>query len=230
VPIDLISKLPTFSDFTLIFIWTVPDTESAPIAEVGLEIIPVLGADGVLYLDYLTWDGIPKVIFSRPARRGKMWRKAWITGLDHFGTWAEVPFRISQDEGRGLLIQGSREWTDYRVGADVTPQLIKSGGIAARVQGLRRFYALMLSERGKVRLIKGLDGDRILAEANFPWQIGKTYHLDLSVIGDRLQGEVDGRLLFDIHDIERPLLSGCVALACEEGCFSTNSIYVAPIG
>lgn len=75
-----------------------------------------------------------------------------------------------QNAGRGLIIQGARGWRDYEVGTTMRPILAAAAGISARVQGMRRYHALLLVEGGKVRLIKALDGDQTLAEAEFAWE------------------------------------------------------------
>jgi len=59
--------------------WQIPDTDSAPISEVGIEITSASRADGTIYLDYLAWRGEPTVTFRRPQRRGLMWKRAWST-------------------------------------------------------------------------------------------------------------------------------------------------------
>ena len=73
-----------------------------------------------------------------------MWRRAWVNGVDDYNPRYPEPFRLVHNRGTGLLIQGTREWADYRVSADVTPHMVTAAGIGARVQGLRRYYALIL--------------------------------------------------------------------------------------
>src|SRR5215216_522650 len=126
--------------------WRVPDTAGEPIYAAGLEIHA--GGEGTLFVDYLTWDGAPDVTLSRPPGAGELRRRAWVDAVDQFeGRWPE-PYRIVQNEGIGLISQGNRSWTDYRVSAPITIRLAKSAGIAARVGGLRRYYGLMLDEAG----------------------------------------------------------------------------------
>ena len=208
--------------------WPIRDGIGGPIAEVGLEISSSRRADGTIYLDYLTWDGTPDVVFSPAATGCTMWRRAWVNGMDQFGARAHGPMVLVHNRGTGLLIQGTREWTDYRVSADVTPHLVKSAGVAARVQGMRRYYALVLSSGGKVRLVKALDGTRALAEQDFPWEFGQTYQLGLQIVGTHLEGWIGGQLLLEAEDAERPLMSGAVALVCEEGRTATQALTVQP--
>jgi hypothetical protein len=212
------------------FEWRVGDAEGAPIAEIGVEIRSERRVDGTVYLDYLSWDGAPDVVLTRPAGGGTMWRRAWVDGVDRYRPWWPEPFRLVQNRGTGLLMQGTREWTDYRVRADVKPHMAKAAGIGARVQGMRRYYALLLCNGGKVRLVKALDGNTVLAEMNFAWEFGDTHDLALEVVGTRLRAWVDGARIFEVHDVDRPLTGGAVALLCEEGRTATQAVEVRPAG
>jgi ADP-ribosylglycohydrolase len=201
--------------------WRVPDTGGQPIAQVGVEAFePVL-------LDRLTWDGPPDATLTRPAEGGSMWRRAWVNGVDRFDPdWPE-PFRLIQNRGRGLLIQGTREWTDYEVRAAIVPETVAVAGIAARVQGMRRYYALLLCDDDTLRLVRELDGTITLAEAPFRRrQYAAPHELALRVAGPLLRATVDGRILLEARDGE--LSGGAVALVCEEGCLTCDAVRVRP--
>jgi hypothetical protein len=208
--------------------WRVPETAGAPIALVGYSLSSEESTTGFIYIDFLTWEGTPKVIFKRPEFCGKMWRRAWVNAVDHFDEWPSESYRLVQDHDRGMIIQGSREWSDYSISADITPQMMRAGGICACVQGLKRFYSLVLSDEGKIKLVKALDGDRVLAEKHFVWSVGETYLLSLKIHGNHIQGLIGDQLLFDEVDDNNPLICGSVGLVCEEGCFSTDAVYIQP--
>ncbi len=210
--------------------WHLEDTDGAPIAQVGLEITTLdKQTVGTVYLDFLTWDGEPEVIFKRPTYGGTMWRRAWVKGVDPADPYASEAFRLVQNEGTGLLMQGTREWTNYSVSATITPRLVQAAGIGARVQGMRRYYALLLGQGGKARLVKALDGETILAEVEFPWQPEIEYLLQLNVNGTHLSGQIDGHTLFEFDDYEQPLTHGAIALVCTEGRMATESVSISPI-
>jgi hypothetical protein len=210
--------------------WRVDSPVLSPVAELGVEICPQDSAGGVVYLDYLTWEGTPQITFTRPEGGGSLWRRAWVEAVDRFVPEAPEPFRLIQNEGKGLLMQGTQEWTDYRVHAPVTPALAKSAGIAARVGGLRRYYSLELSALGRVRLVKVLDEETVLAEESFTWEYGQTIQLALNVEGSRLRAWVNGVLFFDLLDRDSPLKSGGIAFVIEEGCLSSDWISITPAG
>jgi len=207
--------------------WTVPDTGGRPIAAIGLEVHAP--SAGTVYLDYLTWDGTPSLIFRRPDGGRQMWRRAWINGVHDFGhDWPEA-FRVCQNEGTGLLMQGTRDWKNYRVMAAIVPHLVEAAGLGAYVQGMRRYYALLLVRGGKARLVKALDGEHVLAEVNFDWEFGGSYSLTLEVDGARLRGWVNGQLLLEATDSNRPLTGGGIALICTEGRVATEAFNLSPL-
>ncbi|HET6487508.1 MAG TPA: ADP-ribosylglycohydrolase family protein, partial [Spirochaetia bacterium] len=208
--------------------WTVPSTGGRPIAEVGAEISGDGGAEGAVYLDYLRWTGTPSLELGRTPDGGTMWKRAWVNGADRHESYSEA-FRIIQNEGRGLVMQGTRDWTDYRVSADITVCLARSAGIAARVQGMRRFYALVLDRGGTARLIRSLEGDTVLGEIPFPWEQGSTHRFELEVQGTVLRASVDGKELPPATDDGSPLVGGAIAFVCEEGWLSSNSIRVETV-
>jgi len=212
-----------------VFNWRIPDMDGQPIAAIGLELAAERRADGAVYLDYLTWDGAPDVALGRPRRGGTMWRQAWVDGIDQHEPHGAESYRLVQNEGVGLLIQGRREWTDYRVGATLTPHLAAAVGIGARVQGMRRYYALLLGDDGVARLIKALDGDTVLAETPLAWDLDRPYELSLQVDGMRLHAAVNGHALFDVEDTDHPLTGGGVALICRGGCVSSEAVTVRPV-
>jgi hypothetical protein len=208
--------------------WQVPDLGGAPIAQVGIVISSDETTEGVLYLDQLSWDGSPNVTFHRPLATGQMWKRQWINAADFFENEFEEAFRVIQNRGRGLVITGTREWTDYSVQSTITPHLARAFGLAARVQGLERYYALLLSNQNTIQLIKRLDGEVLLAEQAFPWKFGQPYNLQITMRGKRILAFVDGALRFELEDLDRPLSGGGIALLCEEGRIGTEEVSVRP--
>ncbi len=208
--------------------WRIPETDGFPIAEIGLEVDAPLGQGGNLYLDYLTWSGSPETTFTRPPEAGKAWRASWINGVSHFTSWSEA-FRVIQDSGAGLLMQGG-DWQDYRVETTLTPHMALEAGLAARVQGLRRYYALKLAQGGKIRLVKvWYDEEKLLAEADLAWEFGQAITLALEVDGRNVRGFAQGTLLCDVRDEENPLAQGGIGLLVAEGRAATDAVTIRPL-
>jgi ADP-ribosylglycohydrolase len=206
-------------------VWRVPDTGGQPIARIGLELLSDVRAGGTVYLDYLTWDGAPETRLWRPEKAGTAWSKAWVNAVSNFQEWGGV----IQNEGRGMLIQGTREWTDYAVTATISPHMGEKSGIAARVQGLKRYYGLLLCRDGKVRLIKALDGDKTLSESPLAVEPDAKYELKLTVKGNRVTGWVNGKQVAEAVDSDRPLSGGAIALVIEEGRMQVLEVGVSPL-
>jgi len=209
--------------------WRVPDTGGAPIAEVGVELQPsAVGA--VAELDWLTWDGPPDVLLGRPADDSTMWRRAWVDAVDQFRPkWAE-PYRVIKNHGTGLLSQGTEDWTDFRAETTATIALARRAGLALRVGGLRRWYALLLENDGAARLVKSRDGERVLAETPIDYAPDRPYHLAIEAVGPapRLRAWLDDRRLFDLTDETDPLPGGGVGLVVTDGCMGSEAVRVRP--
>ncbi len=199
--------------------WQVPDTGGQPIAFVGVHV------DGPADLHWLTWDGAPETTLTRPADGGAMWRRALVPAVDRFDERWPEPFRIVQNRGGGLLVSGTREWRDYTVTADITPHLAAAAGVAARVQGLRRYYGLELVGRDRVRITRG--PDEVLAECAHRWEFGRTYALSLRVAGTQISASVDGQPLLECVDDAYDC--GGVALLVTEGRTATTAITIRPL-
>jgi len=209
--------------------WQIPDLKGLPVAEVGLELKALQGGSGSVYLDYLTWDGEPNIRLMNPNDGSQMWKRAWVDSTDSPDWQYPESYRLIQNHGTGLLMQGTRQWRNYRVEADVTPHMAEAAGIAVRVQGLERYYAMLLRRDGKVELVKVLDGEQVMASAPFEWSFGGTYVMTLEVQDSHIRGWIDGRLVLEITDDETTLMDGAVALVCREGRTGTQCVSVSPI-
>jgi hypothetical protein len=182
-----------------------------------------------LVLDWLSWEGTPSVTFKRPIHNGTMWARAWVNAADYFDQWWPEDFRLVQDHGTGMLIQGGRDWQDYQVKAVITPHMAASFGLAARVQGLERYYELQLNPAGKARLVKVLDGVKVLAETNLEVNYDTPYEMRLAVKGVHIDAYVNGKSVFAVDDRNRPLKDGGIALVCEEGRIGCDLVNISPI-
>jgi ADP-ribosylglycohydrolase len=211
--------------------WEVPDASGRPIAEVGIEISGASGA-GALLVDYLTWDGTPRVTLGRPESGGDMWRRAWIDAADHFSVLrrgVQMVYRVIQDEGTGLVFQGESAWGDYTVRVDALPHMADAVGLVANARGLVRYVALILGSDGAARLIEKRDrAETVLAEERIAWEPDRTYRLSLT---SRRTGEVaasiDGGPALRAR-VEPDRAAGAVGLLVREGHGQFGAVTVAP--
>ena len=205
--------------------WSIPDTQGLPIHAVGLEI---RGAADLL-LESLTWSGAPTVTFRRPTTgSGSLWRQAWVDAVDHVQARSREAFLISQDEGRGVMAQGTGDWIDYTANAEITPYLARSAGIAVRVQGLKRFYALLLGSDQVARLVKMDDDEQVLAEVPFNWDLFSRYRISLTAEGDTLIGTINDAITLNATDPGSRLTWGSAGFVIEEGTLGSDAFSIAP--
>jgi ADP-ribosylglycohydrolase len=211
------------------FQWQIEDLLGAPIAQFGLEVSSNNAAAGRLHIDYIDWLGTPTTVFRRPDSIGKMWLRSWINAVDHVGTRWTSAFHLSQNRGTGLFIQGSRDWQNYRVESVILSDPAKSFGLAARVQGLTRYYALLLSPNQGLRLIRNYDGTETLAEVPYNWTWSERCHFKLEVTGTKIIGSLNGIESIRYEDDKSALLHGGIALVCEEGLIMTDEVKVIEV-
>jgi len=203
--------------------WRAPDTAGAPIAKVGLE----FGGEGLVYLDRLGWSGAPEASLGKVEKQGDLWRRAWVDGTSELhGGWGKT-LRITQNHGRGLAMQGTREWRDYRAEAVIAPRVADSFGLAVRVQGMRRYYALLI-QNGMARIVKVLGGETVLIEAPFPVETDHEYRFSLECRGDKLTGSIGKMLTLEATDPGSPLLGGAIGLVVEVGSVFVGEVRVKP--
>ncbi|MBP1852931.1 ADP-ribosylglycohydrolase family protein [Rhizobium halophytocola] len=172
--------------------WTVPETGYQPIADVGIVLATGNGrANGRVLLDSLTWEGCPDVTFRRPDGSSDFWRRAWVSNVHFFSKNFPQDFRISQNRGEGLLLQGTRNWTDYAIEADLMLHLGDHGGLVIRAEGQRRYYAARLTRKGELQIVRRRDEQEdVLASVPLEIPFETAFTMTVSASGERLSAAV----------------------------------------
>ncbi|KAL1981939.1 hypothetical protein VTN96DRAFT_2003 [Rasamsonia emersonii] len=220
--------------------WIIPDCwDSQPIQQLGLALcVPDGGrrVDGTVWLDRLGWKGAPRQTLKRPVAKpqeGHFWHRAWVNGASTFQT--ELPgsgFCIAQDSGEGIIAYGTREWKDYVVSV---PRLIVNlgtvAGVAVRVQGLNRYYAVMLlsGPPRRIALVKARDEQRAeLASAPFDWTLDTAYEVTVSVEGNAITGRLEnwGPVL---QAVDGEYAGGGIGLVVTDGSVVADQFDIAPV-
>ncbi len=132
-----------------------------------------------------------------------------------------------QNEGTGLLIHGCRGWTDVCVESELTPMLLEDAGLAVRVQGLKRYYALRITRNRQLQIVKSLGKVTVLAEASLEWKLDSPLRFKLVVIGNQLFGSV-GDTVIEAMDAEKPLANGAIGIVVTEGRIGFESVKISP--
>ena len=136
------------------------------------------------------------------------------------------PFRITQNIGRGVVFTGNDKWKNYSVSSKINFHLVKSGGIVARVQGLKRYYALELTSNNKLRIAKMYYELETLKEVDFDLEFFTDYNLTLTVDNNYIKGYLDGKLIIETEDTNNPFTTGGAGIVTEDGTMCTNEIIV----
>jgi ADP-ribosylglycohydrolase len=209
-------------------VWTVPETGFQPIAEVGLVLAVADGrSSGRVLLDSLTWDGCPDVVFRKPAGNGDFWRRAWVSNVHFFSKNFPQDFRISQNRGEGLIMQGSRDWADYAVEADLMLHLGAYGGVILRAEGQRRFYAARVTSDGRFQIVRRKDEtETVLVETSLDMPFETAFSMTASAVQDRMEARI-GDTVITASDASFP--GGAAGLVVHEGALSATRIRVRPV-
>jgi ADP-ribosylglycohydrolase len=209
--------------------WTLPEFDGQPIAEIGFSITATgKRADGSVLVDYLRWDGAPSVTLKRPSGDCDFWRMAWVNGVDFFSKRFPQSFRISQNSGEGLIAHGTRQWTDYQVGADVIIHLGNYGGVALRVQGLRRYYGVRITREGKLQIVRVRDDEMaVLAETPLALTFENRLPVVARIHGTTITARVEGASLSATDDSAYAYTNGGVGLFISEGALSADAVTVS---
>jgi len=208
--------------------WILPDLDGQPIAEIGIALSANGNrADGRVLLDYLRWDGAPDLVLHRPAGDSDFWRMAWVNGVSFFSKRFPPSFRISQGRDEGIIIHGTRQWTDYTVSTEIVIHLGNYGGVAARVQGLRRYYAIRATRDGKLQIIRQRDEQTtVLAETSYDLMFEKGIPVQLSVAGNHITAVFDAITLNATDSSPEAFADGGIGLLVHEGALSTDELRI----
>lgn len=211
--------------------WVLPDFDGQPIAEIGIALTgDGKRADGRVLLDYLRWDGTPDIVLHRPAGDGDFWRLSWVNGVSFFSKRFPPSFRISQGRDEGIIIHGTRQWTDYTVSSEIVIHLGNYGGVAARVQGLRRYYAVRATRDGKLQIVRRRDEQTlVLAEADYPLIFETKVAVALTVEGNTIRVIFDGVELSAVDDSVQAFRDGGIGLLVNEGALSTDEVRIRAV-
>ena len=210
--------------------WTLPEVDGQPIAEIGV-VLKAAGrkASGKLVIDYLRWDGAPSLTLHRPADSGDFWRRAWVNGVSFFSKHFPSSFRISQSEGEGIVAHGTREWTDYTIDTALVVHHACHAGLALRVQGLKRYYAIRVTRGNRLEIVRQRDGEStVLAAADFPFVLDERIPFRVTTKGAKIDATVGEISLQALDDTVEALRDGGFGLIVNEGALSCDSITVSP--
>jgi ADP-ribosylglycohydrolase len=208
--------------------WLVPESGRWPIFSVGIQLVGP--ADAQLDLDWLTWAGTPALTFDAPDPHRQLlsWQRMFAHNLEEPGWgWHRETGSLIKNRGRGLIHTGAREWRNYRVSSTLTPMVAAEFGIAGRVQGLTRHYALVLRPDNRLLLIRMEHEETVLAETRFDWTLRTPYAFSLELRGDSLAGLIDGARRIEARDAA--LVEGGLGVVVANGRVKASALTIDPL-
>jgi hypothetical protein len=153
---------------------------------------------------------------------------SWVNGVSTFSKRFPPSFRISQNRGEGLIAHGTRQWTDYEVKSDIVLHLGNHGGVALRVQGLRRYYGVRATREGRLQIVRVRDDEaKVLAETSMPVEFEKKLPFTARAQGNSISATVGGISLSAEDDSAEAFANGGVGLFVSEGALSTDAVTIS---
>ncbi|KAG4218151.1 hypothetical protein PC116_g33369, partial [Phytophthora cactorum] len=141
------------------------------------------------------------------------YKRSFVNGADVFDISGGT-FVVAQDQGEGIVTYA---------------------GVAMRVRGLNRYYALFFYKGGsdtgsagnRVALVKARDEERIeLTSAEFDWNYDVSYSITFKVSGDLLYTRV-GKTELSARDAEYP--GGGIGMVATDGSILVGSVKISPL-
>jgi hypothetical protein len=164
------------------------------------------------------------VTFKRPEGASDFWRRAWVSNVHFFSKNFPQDFRISQNRGEGLILQGTRDWTDYAIEADLMLHLGDHGGLAIRAEGQRRYYAALVTRDGQLQIVCRKDEKQtVLASTPLHVEFETRFTMKLSARGGKLSATVGGTT---VEADDATFTGGSAGLIIHEGALSATRIHI----
>lgn len=222
--------------------WEVPSTFSNPIGQLGISISSNEKCSGKIKLNYLDIHGEPNILLTQPDHilnhprkhhmhfeekfYGQMWRNAWVQGLDKWEDRGKI-FRVTNNIDSGIMFTGTDVWKNYTVTSNISFQSVSSGGLVARVQGLKRYYTFELCSNNKARIGKMLYDFNTIKEVDFDVDFFKEYKMSLVINNNKIKGYVDGQLILECEDNQNILDNGGAGFVVSDGTMVSNEIKIS---
>ncbi|MBN1319102.1 MAG: ADP-ribosylglycohydrolase family protein [Anaerolineales bacterium] len=199
-------------------VYTIPHMQGVCLSQAGI-VFRNLGEPwtGPVFLDYLDWDGTPDFQFDFTKEQPEYDAISQWTFLRGFWRLEDGAYHGSGPE-ISETYSGDMDWRDYTLQVSLTPILGNHHLIMIRVQGALRSYGVGLAPNNEMVLYKNERGYRPIARADFAWNSGESYQLELSCENNRLSARIAGGPELEWIDDLSPYLNGQIGLSNFGGC------------
>ncbi|KAI6090984.1 ADP-ribosylation/Crystallin J1 [Hypoxylon rubiginosum] len=207
--------------------WNIPAGQvgSRPIKSAGVALSAASDIHGTVWMDSFEWEDFPDLTLRADVHgTNYFYRHSFVNGADKFRL--DEKFIVAQKNGTGIVSYGTREWEDYRaVFQDFVVNIGGPSGVAVRVQGLNRYYALLFSPSDRVTLVKVLDDQIIeLYSETFYWDVDTSYTITMEMDGIMLWGKVGD---IELYAEDSQFLEGGIGLVVADGSLAVKSIEIS---
>ncbi len=207
--------------------YEIPFMEGVCLKEAGIEFIPIKSPGRqhplIAFIDDFNFSGKPdyKIDFKKETLEKWSRFQTEVSQLTYLrGLWTLEDGELSGSYGGDKSAEaytGDLKWDNYLFEAEVLPRLGDFHNINYRVQGGIRSYAVGLAGQQKVVLYKNDKGYTKLQSADFYWELNKTYKLKVEAVDNNYRIFIDGQLLIEYTDEDRPYLTGQVGFSNFKG-------------
>lgn len=174
--------------------WRIPEARGYPIITIGIEFENVHKEE--IIIQYMNTFGNPAIHYETTfamspeyltGHVAPTWYKAFTSTsnentVDHLST-----FCISSTQDNGLLYIGNRDWKNYTITTTLILVRSKNCGILFRVQGLRKYYALLFEEYC-VKIIRVINDEiKVMASHEYIWNEYDEIKTKITIKNDDIQ-------------------------------------------
>lgn len=190
--------------------WTIPPLGGRPIVRVGFMVQCEGKTPYQLTLRSLDWTGAPLAYQLSGLFRKNITDpmpfvfRQFVSSAKNFGLSLTHMLSVSHPEENGVVTLGTRDFSDYSISAQLTPQPNQSCGLVVRARGHRQYYAALLSGGDMLSIvIRDASGDRVLAKTALRYTEFEPLQMTLSARGNRLEARVGDTVLSAADASER---------------------------
>ena len=182
----------------------IPD-HGMPLQDLGIEIRGTGDATGKLYVDGVWFSGGPRFyIAGYPPMGSGNTPIGWLSDVDQvslrrFTADTEDMLRIGKNDGRGVMVTGTTDWSDYTFETRINIHMATKAGVIVRYQGLQRYLAL-IKTRNTLQLVEQYYGETVLDEVEMVWAPDEFHTLHIDCTGETVTVSCDGRVVLTAGD------------------------------
>lgn len=217
-------------------IWTIPSLGGMPVLRFGFVFSAEKRIDGKASIKYVSWNNAPTLFQQKGIMMKDMWdlspfwSRCFVPSAKCFTPNLKHTYVISHPEDNGLATVGTRDWKDYSVESNLSFSTHRYGGLVARSRGHRRYYAAILEEGKKAKIIKRIDDDVvILAECPLSYDEFEKINMVFTIDQNRLKLTIRGEVVLSAEHNDPRLPSGGAGFIVGDGSMFIDDFIVRGI-